>query len=83
MEYCFRQIGKKVFEVRGFEDTGKTPVKIYEISGNKCSCPAHVPYCKHMDMKDTLLKEGGVEGAFIDEDTRKITRLPTNMMDAL
>lgn len=83
MDYCFRQIAKRVYEVRGFEDTGKTPVKSYTIDGNYCSCPAHVPYCKHMDMKDTLLKSGGVEGAFIDEDTRAISRLPNNLTDSL
>lgn len=75
MDYCFREVAKKVYEVTGFDETGKEPVKNYVIDGNYCSCPAHVPYCKHMDLRDTLLKSGGVEGKFIDEKTKLISQL--------
>lgn len=52
-EYLFRVLpGNMQYELSKWDDeySSQLPKEVYRINNWHCSCPAHVPHCKHLAM---------------------------------
>lgn len=70
--YAFREVKPGCYEVSGFDPLEVGVQKSYEILNNSCSCPAHVPFCKHLRMLSSLKDSGSEVGKFINDETSEI-----------